>query len=375
MGLFRRSEEERQLRSFYRPWYRRPVIWVAMVLPLLLLARLALTPLAWYQVRKHLAALPEYDITFSSLSLALMSNQVIFRDVKVHHRSEANRHDTRALATIPFVQMDLPLRKLLQGGPVDRVTLIEPIFRPRTDSHLALSAQARTAWLQAATRLPLREIKILRIERGMVLAAEQAKAALTGSDRALVRDLDVSVTGLRFGSQTSADVLQARINGGLMLGSGILKGDLQLTPDGERSWDFKGEIHLAGLDLQDLRGHALAPALPTGPAPQGKFRLKAAFEVKRGQLSAHVEPQMHINSGSVFSQDNIAALQAKTTRTTGMVVWEQENQLHAGLPATMVPLRIIAVVQTLVMQSAAAALTASAPPSPIAEVTADAQPI
>ena len=375
MGLFRRSEEERQLRSFYRPWYRRPVIWLAMVLPLLLLARLALTPLAWYQVRKHLAALPEYDVRFSSLSLALMSNQVIFRDVKVHHRSEASLDHTRALATIPFVQMDLPLRRLLQGGPVERVTLIEPIFRPRTDPGLALSAQARTAWLQTVTRLPLREIKILRIERGMVLAAEQSKAALTGSDRALVRDLDVSVTGLRFGSQTSADVLQAKINGGLMLGSGILKGDLRLTPDGEKSWDFSGEIFIAGLDLQDLRGHALAPALPTGPAPQGKFRLKAAFEAKRGQLSAHVEPQMQSNAGSVFPEDTIAALQAKTSRTTGMVGWQQENQWHAGLPATMVPIRIVAVVQALVLQSAASALKAAVPLPPIAEVTADAQPL
>ena len=75
--------------------------------------------------------------------------------MKVHHRSD----NSRALATIPFVQMELPLRRLLQGGPVEQIALIEPTFRPRPDARLALSAQAKSVWLREATRLPLREIK------------------------------------------------------------------------------------------------------------------------------------------------------------------------------------------------------------------------
>jgi len=232
MSLFRRSEEERQLLSFYRPWYRRPSVWLAISLPALLLARLALTPLAWYEVHKRLASLPDYEVSFSSLSLAILRKQIIFRNVKVHHRGQGGGKDGDAWATIPFVQIDVPLWRLVRGGPVEAITLIDPVFRLRTDAALALDQQAKLAWAHSARPLPLSEIKNLRIERGTVLAAEQ-HGSPQANDRALFRELDIVISGLGFGNQGVADVVHARVNGGLMIGSGITKGQAEFTLDHE----------------------------------------------------------------------------------------------------------------------------------------------
>lgn len=368
MALFKRNEERAQLLSFYRPWYRRPSIWLALLLPSFLLVRLAATPLAWYQVRSQLADLPDYDVSFSSMSLAMLGKRVIFRNVKVFHRSESQRDDGHALASIPFIEVDLPMLRLLKGGPVDQVLLIEPTFRLRVEAQLAATVDAKQAWMTALRRLPLQQINSLRIQRGTVLAADQT--ALRGSDRALVRDLDAVITGLAIhGAQTN---VHAKINGGLFLGSGILKGEASFVRDGERSWDFSGDLFVAGLDLQDIQAHALAPGVATAPAPQGKFRIKATYEAKHGQLTATLETEAAKDPAAGFGDEVVSALTAKTTRNTGMTVWLEGNRMHAALPATMAPLRFAAVFPAIVLQGAAQACKAAPPPSVAADVTADA---
>lgn len=360
MGLFRRNEERAQLLSFYRPWYRRPSIWLALMLPTLVLLRLAATPLAWYQVRSQLEKLPDYDVSFSSMSLAMLGKRVVFRNVKVFHRADGNRADSHALASIPFVEVDVPMLRLLRGGPVDQVLLIDPTFRLRPDAQLAPSVDSKQAWMTAFRRLPLQQIGNVRIQRGTVLAADQT---MGGADRPLVRDLDAAITGLAIhGAHTN---VQAKINGGVLLGSGILKADASFTPDGQRSWDFAGNLFVAGLDLQDIQAHALAPAAATSPPPQGKFRIKASFEGKRGQLVATIETEVAKDAAVGFSEDVLAALTAKTTRNTGMTVWLEGNRMQAALPATMVPLRFAAIVPTIVLQ-AAAQVCKPAPPPPVA---------
>lgn len=373
MSLFRRTEEEKQLRAFYRPWYRRPIVWLVLMLPVLGVARLALTPLAWYEVRTELRQLPEYDVSFSSLSLAIFGKNAVFRDVKVFHRAETRRDDAHALLTAPFVQVDVPLLRLWRGGDVEAVTLIDPVFRLRTDAHLAASAEGKAAWVKAARQLPLRAIKVVRIERGTVLAAEQAQSGLHGADRPLMRDLHLSVTGLGFGGHKTGTDIVAEIKGGLMLGSGILTGQARFVPDGERSWDFSGEAFVAGLDLQDLYGHALAPARPDTMAPRGKFKLRAKFATQHGQLTAELEPQMQIDPGSAFNEDVRVALEAKITRTTGMTVWIEGKRLQAALPATMAPVRFAAVVSALALQSVTNELRPPAPIDVPTAITADVQ--
>jgi hypothetical protein len=357
MGVFsKKRSDHKLLMTFYRPWYKRPIVLLFVLLPILGLARLALTPLAWYQTQRALAQLPEYDISFSSMSLGLFSKQVVFRNVQVHHRGDDKQDDRLALATIPFVQIDGPVLRWLRGGPIEEVSLLEPIFRLRTHDHLALSPQARSAWEQAASRWPLTQIKVLHVHKGALISEVQAQGKLSAYDRPLIREMDLTIKGLGLGAKATSDTVHAKLNGGLFLGSGIITGDATLKPDGARSWDFKGELFVAGLDLPDVYGHTLAPEVPKSP-PLGKLRVKATFEATRGLLTANLESEAFTEGESKFTNETLAALEQKIERTAGMSVWSDGKRVQAALPSSMAPIRLAATVPTLVLTGARHALT------------------
>ncbi len=357
MGVFSKKRSDRNmLMTFYRPWYKRPIVWLFVMLPVLALARLAITPLAWYQTQRALAQLPEYNVSFSSMSLGLFSKQVVFRNVKVHHRSDDSRDDRLALATIPFVQIDVPVLRWIRGGPIEAVSLLEPIFRLRTHDRFALSPQSRSAWEQAASRWPLTQIKVLHVHKGALISEAQAQGALTAYDRPLIREMDLTIKGLGLGANATSNTVDAKLNGGLFLGSGITTGEVTFRPDGARSWDFKGELFVAGLDLPDIYGHTLAPEAPKSP-PLGKVRVKATFEATKGLLTANLESEAFSDPGSKFTNETLAALEQKVERTVGMTIWTNGTRMQAALPSSMAPIRLAAAVPAVVLTGARHALT------------------
>jgi hypothetical protein len=233
--------DERQLRRlmgrFYRPWYRRPLPWLFMLLVGLGVGRVALTPLADRWVRESLGELSSFNAQYRELSL------FSFPPVAVVDGVTVDSHEGQPVAAIERLELHTTWGRLLRGVLFDEPVAVRVrIARPRLtligDAPVFLADEIRT-WMEGRTRL---QVELASIDDGAI----QMGAVGSARSETWMSKLKATVT-----RQTSAAGATVVVKGtAALLGSGDTSFKVS-QPEGENQ-PATGELQVNYLSLADL---------------------------------------------------------------------------------------------------------------------------
>jgi hypothetical protein len=347
-----RRDDRKLLMKFHRPWYRRPVVWAFLTIPAVMFLRLIATPVAWHYTKARLAHLPDFDVSFSGLSLGFLAGDVLLRDVAVRRRDAAAGEPP--LANARFVHAELPLSRLLLGGRLDRLTIHDPVVRLETGGDAVLSDVTYRRWLNELSRLPAREIGAVRVERATVLTAEHARDPRAHGGRALFRALNLKVEGWGAAGAEVPIRVEAR---GHFLGTGDVECELVVRQD--EPHDFRALTTLSGLTLADVYAFAFGRVPPD--APGGKVRVVSEMAGDEDRFAAKIEAGAYEILGEVAHVALQESLAARVPAVTGLSLRREGKVVEGQPPPTMAAMRIASSVSAGLLEGLSAAVE---PPDP-----------
>ena len=259
--------DERQIRRimgrFYRPWYRRPLPWLFMVLVAMGGARLALTPLADRWVKESLAELSSFHAEYRDLSLFTLPPVAVVDGVTV------DTHEGQPIAVVERLELHTSWRELLRAALFDEPAAVQVrIARPRLtltgDAPVFLADEART-WMEGRTRL---QVTLASIEDGAI------QMGAVGSARSETWMNKIRATVTRESSQAGATMV---VKGtAALLGSGDTAFKIS-QPEGENQ-PATGELQVNYLSLADLYLF-LDGTPPSRDVAPGTLAVAARFKV------------------------------------------------------------------------------------------------
>jgi hypothetical protein len=233
--------DERQLRrimgKFYRPWYRRPLPWLFVLLLALGGTRLVLTPLANHWARDSLRELPSFTAEYRDLSL------FSFPPVAVVDRVTVDGQDGKPVAAIERLELHTTWRQLMRaalfGDPAAvRVRITRPRLTLTGDAPVFLADEVRT-WFEGRTKL---QVELASIEDGAI------QMGADGSARSETWMSKIRATVTREPSPAGANMV---VKGtAALLGSGDTSFKVS-QPEGENQ-PATGELQVNYLSLADL---------------------------------------------------------------------------------------------------------------------------
>jgi hypothetical protein len=264
-----RSPTRKMLRTFYRPWYRRPFSWLLAIVPLVVVGRFAAGPWLEHRARVLLTRVPEHRVTFTGFEVFTFPPAIALRGVKVDRLVPAG---LTPLLTADRVEIHLPWSELFARDRKVDLRLVRPTLLAGAGRALELGT------LFGA--LPPVRVERLFIIGGAVRVQRGAEAAvwLEGID-ALATDLATR----RLLADPQA-VVPVRFEG-VLARSGRLRGRFDLRP-WQASPHLRAELHLQGLALRDLERIAAFDSV--GLASTGFVDLAAEVTVEAGTLEGQV---------------------------------------------------------------------------------------
>lgn len=289
---------ERQVRrmmdAFYRPWYRRPLPWLALLLVILAGGRLALTPLADRTARQALSELPSFHVRYQALSFFSFPPVALMDGVTI------DGLDGKRVVSIERVEAHATWQTLARAAffnepPTVRLRIIRPVVTLAGDTPVFLASEIE-AWTEGRRTA---RIELASVEQGKLLVGDRAGA----QSEPWLTDVAASYENLRPGE---APIVKGHA---ALLGSGEAAFHLDL-PQGEAQ-PVTGQLSVSYLSLADL--YLFIGSAPTRNA-DGTVALSARFSVFDGQVSG----TLRTSSVGVYAGDLPEAQVAKLrTRLSG----------------------------------------------------------
>ena len=277
---YERLSTQRMVWRFNRPWFLRGPVWLLLAIPLLVLARVALTPIVESTTRSTLAE-RGIDLRFDDLDLSLFPPAYTLEQVALGRGPDVNRPPFAA----ERIDVVTTWGSLLGGSPEMQVTIAGAKWTAASDA--APVAELKKAF----TLLPDGRLESITIERGEIYTK--------ASTFPWASKLEARVTF--GGSHTDSDGKQRGSAEAITIdGKGRLLGDGALTykvtgPSPGRPAQ-KGEMSAIGVRVGALEGFlAKAP----GGLPTGAVDLLAKWEAT--------------DAGSLMGQANLGGSNVGTT--------------------------------------------------------------
>lgn len=287
-----RNNTRGMLRSFYRPWYARPFVWLLALVPTFVAARLALTPYAAHKVRARLATAPGAEVTFRALHVFTSPPVFVLDDVEARPRDAVGASPLRAeRVEVHFSSWTDVFRR----DPTVRVRVRAPVWNVDANESLRLSA--------FLAHLPPAKVELLTVENGSIVSSgARLQTALVDDVAAAVRGLS---TTPRLGAGRPAEV-EARAD---LLDGGRLS--VRFTTDVWTGGSLSGAIDVRNLGLAQLeRAVGLDGSAQQGG---GAMDLTATFRVRDGAVEGSVDgvaTSLRLGSTSAAVSERLAAATA-----------------------------------------------------------------
>lgn len=282
----------RRARPGPRPLLRRPIFWVAAILVVVLVgARLALDPIAARVTQRGLDALENYTGSFNRVRVGLFPPSYKILDLKL---SQQGTDPDEPLVYVKELETRLIGRKLFKGQLVAVASLREPKFfikpgvtqPPRPEEKKREAPEPSEDPLN--TQVMLNRVIPLRIDRVEVRDGEMVliDSSEPTAPRLWVKDIELVVENLATRRTLDEGLPQALTMRAVVERSGILK--VMATADvleDERP-ALTGQAQLTGLQLEHLHDWAAAKA---GVAPKGTLDSFVNFSSAEGRVSGAVK--------------------------------------------------------------------------------------
>jgi hypothetical protein len=235
------QSDERQIRRlmgrFYRPWYRRPLPWLLLVLLVGAGGRLLLTPLADHWARQSLTELSSFRAEYRDLSIFSFPPVLVLDGIAVEGQ------DGQPVAAIERLELHTTWGDVLRSALFDETASVRlRVARPRVtlsgDGPVFLADEIRM-WLEGRAKV---QVELASIEDGAI----QMGAA--GSARSETWMSKIKATVARNNGAGGATTVVK--GNGALLGSGDTTFKITL-PEGEDQ-PATGELQVSYLSLADL---------------------------------------------------------------------------------------------------------------------------
>jgi hypothetical protein len=267
------------------PRRRSRALWIsAAILTVLVLVRLALTPIAAWRTREALANIEGYQASFSDVSVSVLHLSYAVHDLRLTPSPGSVRPAFRA----EQIALTIDLPELLRRRGIVLRALLD---HPRLDVRLK-EGSGGTKVNDADVRGDLARLSPFHVHRLDVKSAEVAFTDEAAPVRPALRlrDLEVAVENLPSRLHATKGEPATLAASGTLQRSGQISVFVTADPF-TRRLSFAGRAAVEGLDLREL-ADLLARKTDYVPT-SGTIDVYATFRVLEGHLTGHVKPVTH----------------------------------------------------------------------------------
>lgn len=272
------------IRAFRRRFYRRPVFWLAFVVVLVVIVRLALDPVATHYTRKALTEMEGYEGRFSDVSVGVVPPRYVIRDLLMIQ--EPGGRWSEPFLRVQEIDARLSGRALLRGKLAASIRIDRPkvtvIQREKADEE---KKPFRLPDVAAALEdAPPLLVSRIEIKNGEILYRDMTQPH---RPELWVHRMEVATEN----AATRPDLANGRPTTttvrAVVQRSGELTSFLSANPFAD-SLTFAGRTQLRGLRLAEL--HDVFVDAADMKATKGTVDLFAEYRAENGVLSGGVKP-------------------------------------------------------------------------------------
>lgn len=273
----------RQIVHHVRRWPRRVLIAVAIVVVVLVAARVAMPYVVERQVNRRLAGIPGYTGTVDNIGIGLLRGAYEINGISIYRVEGDTRHPFFMARRIDF---SLAWRELVRGKVVSDIRLEQPeltVVKAPTEAESQRDMDRR--WQEVVKDLFPIDITHLEIVDGEVRYVDRTRQPEVD---VFVKEMQAVATGLRNHRGTDGKELPATIKAeGSTLGRGRITLRIDAEPLAPRP-HFQLRAQVEDVDLSSLND-ALR-AIANVDVSRGTFNLTAEMAGKDGGFQGYVKP-------------------------------------------------------------------------------------
>jgi hypothetical protein len=311
----------------------RLAIWIAAVALALLIAGLALDPLATWRTRRTLAGLEGMRATLSDVDVDVLALGYTIRDLRIEKVSAGG-------AALPFFQVDrlrlrLNWRELVRGHVVARADLDAP--KLNVIQKQAKGEPAEGQQIQEAPEVgrKLRDLAPFLLDRVQVKDGELRVVDASEPERPTIRIHGIELTLENFATRPALSrgeptVLAAR---GTLQRSGRISVFATADPLA-KSVTFAGQGRVEGLRIAEL-GDVIAARSDVTP-DQGVLDLSVRFRAEDGRLTGGIRP--FLKGGATRPADPGLGAKLKSALADGALELFDDDRGGPDAVATTIPI-------------------------------------
>jgi len=284
MRRYKEPTTRAHIRAFYRPFYKRPIFWLALLVMIVGIGLMALDPLARHYTARALHQMHGYDGEFRDVHVTVFPPRYHISRLKMIE--VPGGHWKQPFFYAEDITAGLDWRSLLFHRQLDaRVRVVRPKLVVERPPGPKPPARPLPDVGEALEQAPALRVERIEVKNGEVLFRDLADK---GQPELWLHDMEVVVENVATREPLEGGRPVTVTGRAVLQRTGVVTTFLSADPWASRGLTFAGQTSLRGLAVDDLYG-LVTPQAELKPT-KGTVDMFAEYRATDGALTGGVKP-------------------------------------------------------------------------------------